>query len=76
VGDPKRPSRATSESNWSVVRKITEAFGRKNGVNQKLRPQRTATFLISSRNFSQLGIRGVKFVRIGSCELVSLGAVV
>ena len=30
----------------------------------------------TNRNLSQLGRSGVKFVRIGSCELVSLGAVV
>jgi hypothetical protein len=30
----------------------------------------------SSPNLSQLGSSGVKFVRIGSCEIVSRGAVV
>jgi hypothetical protein len=38
-------------------------------------PARGAWSSGASRHFSQLGRRGMKFVRIGSCEIVSQGAV-
>jgi hypothetical protein len=49
---------------------------RHGGVFREQAAARVGNSYGASRNLSQLGRSGVKFVRIGSCELASLGAVV
>ncbi len=57
-----------------------EAVGRpgydKDGRVTLVEDARDVIVRISNPNLSQLGSSGVKFVRIGSCEIVSRGAVV